>query len=1233
MKKIFLLLLLVLCFALQQNIFADNVQNQPYQIKQPNGEVINCFVSGDEYFNWLHDAEGFTIIQDTDGYYYYGKQQGEIVVPTGYRVNETNPELLGLRKWAKISKQEYDRRKDFYTINQDNTASVTAPHQGTMNNISIYIKFSDDVEFTTTRQTYDDLFNTPVGNSLKSYFNEVSYTQFTINTTGYPDCAMTTNYSYTDTHARSYFQPYNATTNPTGYADETERRVREHALLRDAVNWINANSPVPGSLNIDGDLDGNVDNVCFIIRGGNGAWASLLWAHRWSLYSELVFINGKRVWDYTFQPESQVNVRTLCHEMFHALGSPDLYHYNDGGLGIAPVGSWDLMENGSGHMGAYMKWKYSQNTWISSIPEITTAGTYTLQPLSSATNNCYKIASPNSSTQYFVVEYRKKTGTFEGNVPGSGLLVYRIDIGYTGNANGPPDEVYIYRPNGTTTVNGSSGSAHYSLESGRTTITDATNPSSFLQNGSAGGLNIYNVTSAGNTISFTVGMNSVANPASLTAIPAGVSQVDLSWVKNISANNVILAYSLNPTFGIPQLGVAYGVGNTIPGGGTVVYAGAATSFSHTALSASTTYYYKLWSVDGTNSYSNGVIANATTGCNVAALPYTQLFPGELFPTCWTQQQSGNGTLASWTGSVSNKAGGTACEIRSAYQQVNQGTTRLVSPSFNTVGVTQLNLSFRHLFDDYGPGVTIRVQSSTNGVNWTNESWMLASVSNTNVGPALVNTTVTSNLNSPVTYIAFTIEGNLFQYDYWYIDDVNVQSAVAQVYSVSTSSNPVAGGTTSGGGNYNIGQSITVNAVPNANWNFINWTESGAQVSTQASYTFNASANRSMVANFSMNQVTLGTTSSPIAGGSTSGSGTYNVNSQAIVTAVPNTGYDFVNWTMNGNVVSTSATYSFILSGSMQLVANFAIQQFTVGTSANPSNGGTISGGGVYPYNAQVTLIVAPFNGWNFIGWFENGALLSIEPSYQFHALVDRSIEAQFALQIQVYNVSVVASPAQAGTVSGATSAASGSQITVHAIANAGWAFVRWSENGNEVSTEPDYSFIILGNRNLVAEFVQVLSITATANPAIAGSVSGAGNYTPGTAVMMQASANQGYTFFSWTESGNTVSNLPQYEFTATSNRNLIANFLSTVELPATPIDNVIIYPNPTSGRINIELTSSFIESVFVSNPLGLLVFKIMPQDMERTMLLDLTGIKSGVYYIQIKTADGYCQTKKVVLKN
>jgi len=69
------------------------------------------------------------------------------------------------------------------------------------------------------------------------------------------------------------------------------------------------------------------------------------------------------------------------------------------------------------------------------------------------------------------------------------------------------------------------------------------------------------------------------------------------------------------------------------------------------------------------------------------------------------------------------------------------------------------------------------------------------------------------------------------------------------YTISVSASPAAGGIVSGGGTVNAGTSVNVTAAPNANYNFVKWTESGAQVSTSTSYTFNATANRTLVAVF------------------------------------------------------------------------------------------------------------------------------------------------------------------------------------------------------------------------------------------------------------------------------------------------------------------------------------------------------------------------------------------------
>ena len=484
-------------------VFAAYLRNMPTTLYQPDGSVLECFVTGDEYYNWAHDENGFTLVQSqSDGFFYYGVMNGDEVVPSEFLAGSIIPSDAGLTPWAIIPQHVYlEKRRKFWEgidrINRD------APTHGTVNNINVYIRFSDQTEFSTPRSQHDQLFNKPDGPSLLHYFEEVSYDTLHVHTHHYPICEMTTNLSYQDEYPRSYYMPYDPTTNPNGYNGSNERTVREQTLLGHAIEYIE--SEVPNPLDIDSNNDGYVDNVTFLVRGSPTAWATLLWPHRSSLYYYNAFINGKQVGDYNFNLEQggYLTVGVICHEFFHTLGAPDLYHY-DGGGAPSPVGGWDIMEaNGTTpqYMGAWMKHKYGD--WID-CPAIESMGIFPLLPLQSQETSCYRIDSPNSSHEFFVVEYRKQEGIYEVNLPGnqSGMLIYRIDEYLNGNAQGPPDEVYLYRPGGTTTENGNLGAAIFSAETGRTEINDSTDPSSFLYGGAPGGLNIQDIGYPGDIIEF-----------------------------------------------------------------------------------------------------------------------------------------------------------------------------------------------------------------------------------------------------------------------------------------------------------------------------------------------------------------------------------------------------------------------------------------------------------------------------------------------------------------------------------------------------------------------------------------------------------------------------------------------------------------------------------------------------------------------------------------------------------
>jgi M6 family metalloprotease-like protein len=501
------------------SVLAAPMVGVPVQVTQPDGTTLDCFASGDEYYNWLHDAEGYTIIQDhSTGYYVYANLVDGELSPTQYVPGRVDPADAGLAPYLNPPAETIEEQVGpARSAVMEKLGAYAAPTIGTITNLVVFIRFSDESEFTATTASYETMLNSivPGVNSLRNYFSEVSYNQLTVRSYMYPIPPGPTLISYQDTHPRAYYQPYEVTTNPIGYLD-SERGAREHTLLRDAISYVKALGQLPSGTMLDADNDGYVDSMTFVVNGSpsGGGGSYILWPHAWVLFSYNVQIDGKWLYRYNLQIGSITNTGILAHEFFHILGGPDLYNYSY--QGFQPVGPYDIMASSYStppHMGCYMKYRYGH--WINSLPLLTASGSYSLNPLTSTTNNCVKIASPSSTTQFFILEYRRPgSSIFEASVPGTGLLVYRINSTLQGNAGGPPDEVYVYRPNGTPTANGDIYNALFSANLGRTIINDTTNPSSFLADGSAGGLNLCSVGPAGTSIAFTLGNCAYVSPPS-----------------------------------------------------------------------------------------------------------------------------------------------------------------------------------------------------------------------------------------------------------------------------------------------------------------------------------------------------------------------------------------------------------------------------------------------------------------------------------------------------------------------------------------------------------------------------------------------------------------------------------------------------------------------------------------------------------------------------------------------
>ena len=268
-------------------------------------------------------------------------------------------------------------------------------------------------------------------------------------------------------------------------------------------------------------------------------------------------------------------------------------------------------------------------------------------------------------------------------------------------------------------------------------------------------------------------------------------------------------------------------------------------------------------------------------------------------------------------------------------------------------------------------------------------------------------TITATANSGYTFKNWTENGAQVSTNASYQFTVNKNRTLVanfeknvNSYTITTSSNPAAGGTTSGGGKYEYNNAVTVKAKANTGYTFSKWTENGIEVSKELNYTFLATNNRNLIANFeqnSQNSYVVTLISNPAEGGVTNGSGSYEDGKDVKITATPNKGYEFINWTENGSVVTNEQNYTFTISGNRTLVANFQKKTYSVITSVDPIEAGTTTGDGEFLFGSVVTVTVSSNFGYEFKGWSEKGKIVSKDSVYQFKIESDRNLVAKFDL--------------------------------------------------------------------------------------------------------------------------------------------------------------------------------------------------------------------------------------------
>lgn len=152
------------------------------------------------------------------------------------------------------------------------------------------------------------------------------------------------------------------------------------------------------------------------------------------------------------------------------------------------------------------------------------------------------------------------------------------------------------------------------------------------------------------------------------------------------------------------------------------------------------------------------------------IPHTQSFGTDatpVWPSGWTQSYQDGVTSNRWTASATANAGGTANEMMCTWAS-GTGISRLITPPINTDGIANFSAQFNHYYNDYAVGATAKVQYSHDLATWYDTNWTLASGGGDDLGQR---TALVLGINQPITYVAWVMDGNHFQFDNWYVDDV------------------------------------------------------------------------------------------------------------------------------------------------------------------------------------------------------------------------------------------------------------------------------------------------------------------------------------------------------------------------------------------------------------------------------------------------------------------------------
>ncbi len=263
--------------------------------------------------------------------------------------------------------------------------------------------------------------------------------------------------------------------------------------------------------------------------------------------------------------------------------------------------------------------------------------------------------------------------------------------------------------------------------------------------------------------------------------------------------------------------------------------------------------------------------------------------------------------------------------------------------------------------------------------------------------------------------------------------------------------------------YNDGETVTVEAVADAGYEFSGW--SGDLSGSTNPATVTMSGDKSVTANFSVLAPTTYTLNTSGTNGSvtkTPDKAAYNAGETVTLTATPNAGYSFAGW--SGDASGASPSTTVVMDGDKSVTASFSINTYAL--TVNGTNGSVAKAPekSSYTHGETVTLTATPNTGYSFTGWSGDASGTSRSTAVVMDS--DKSVTASFSADTYTLTVSgthgsVTRTPQKASYTYGET-------VTIQAVADTGYEFSGWSGDLSG-STNPA-AITMTANKSVSARF-------------------------------------------------------------------------------------------------------------------------------------------------------------------